>query len=68
MDPEFAALAAEALRLRQRREPPLVVLTRDASFGPPTAALDAIDYEDFLASGDPTAPWEIGRASCRERV
>ena len=40
MDPEFAALAAEALRLRQRREPPLVVLTRDASFGPPTAALD----------------------------
>jgi fatty-acyl-CoA synthase len=59
VDPEFAALAAEALRLRQRREPPLVVLTRDASFGPPTAALDAIDYEDFLASGDPTAPWVL---------
>lgn len=56
VDPEFAGLAAQALQLRQRREPLLVVQTADALAGPPTAALDAIDYEAFLAGGDPDEP------------
>lgn len=64
VDPEFAPLAAQALELRQRTEPVLVIQTddplyeaqapRDGAARPPQAALDgAVGYEDFLARGDP---------------
>lgn len=53
VDPEFAALLARALPLRQRTDPLLVIQTQDAGFGAPTAALEAVDYEAFLAGGDP---------------
>ncbi|WP_333709046.1 acyl-CoA synthetase [Tepidimonas ignava] len=58
VDPEFSALLAQALPLRTRREPLLVVQTQDPWFGAPTAALDAVDYEDWLRQGDPDFPWE----------
>ncbi|WP_334153325.1 acyl-CoA synthetase [Tepidimonas sp.] len=53
VDPEFAALLARALPLRQRSDPLLVIQTQDAGFGAPTAVLEAVDYEAFLAGGDP---------------
>ena len=58
VDPEFSALLAQALPLRTRREPLLVVQTQDPWFGAPTATLDAVDYEDWLRQGDPDFPWE----------
>ena len=58
VDPEFSALLAQALPLRARREPLLLIQTRDDAFGAPTAALDAVDYETFLAGGDPLHPWD----------
>jgi fatty-acyl-CoA synthase len=51
-DREFAPLAAEALRL-YGRELPLVEIAGAAPEGVP----GAVEYEDFLAEGDPAADW-----------
>src|SRR5688572_3266677 len=51
-DREFGALASEALR-EYGRPMPLVEIA-DEDNGPP---LGAVEYEDFLAEGDPAADW-----------
>jgi len=51
-DREFGALATEALR-EFGRDMPLIEIA-DGDNGPP---LGAVEYEDFLAEGDPTSPW-----------
>jgi fatty-acyl-CoA synthase len=59
VDPEFAAVLQKALALRQSQAPMRVLLAQDALYGPPTADLDADDYEAFLASGDAADPWQL---------
>jgi len=59
VDPEFADLLARALPLRQRTDALLIIQTHDALFGPPTAALQAVDYEAFVAGGDPDFDWAM---------
>jgi fatty-acyl-CoA synthase len=54
-DTEFAPTIAEALRRARRR--PLVVDIADPLGPPGGARLGAIEYEEFLASGDADAPW-----------
>jgi len=59
VDPEFAGTLQKALALRQTQAPLLVVMTQDALYGPPTADLNAVDYDAFLASGDPAFAWTL---------
>jgi fatty-acyl-CoA synthase len=55
-DREFAAVMREALSLAANR--PLVIDINDpAHVG--GALIGEIDYEAFLASGDPAAPWQL---------
>jgi len=59
VDPEFAAVVEKALTLRSSDAPLLVIETTDALYGPPSASLGGIDYEAFLAGGDPDFAWEL---------
>jgi fatty-acyl-CoA synthase len=59
VDPEFAGVVEKALSLRTLGTPLLVIETSDPLFGPPAAALGGIDYEAFLAGGDPAFAWEL---------
>jgi fatty-acyl-CoA synthase len=52
VDPEFAAVIADALELMTQPRP-VVIDVDDAAFGPP-AGMGEIEYEDAVASGDPT--------------
>ncbi len=59
VDPEFAVTLQKALALRQTQAPLLVVQTQDALYGPPMADLNAVDYDAFLAGGDPAFAWAL---------
>jgi len=57
VDRELAATAAEALsRLRRR---PLVVDIDDPVYTGPGERIGDLDYETFLAGGDPQFPWRL---------
>ncbi len=56
VDPEFAPVMARALALRQRQEPVLVIDVHDPLFTGPAQPIGSVDYERFLAGGDPQAP------------
>jgi fatty-acyl-CoA synthase len=58
VDSEFAAVMQQALALRQRTEPLVVVDVADAVFGPGTA-IGSVEYEDFLQQGDPDFAWQL---------
>jgi fatty-acyl-CoA synthase len=59
VDPEFAGTMAEALRLRQRTEPLLVIDVEDALFTGSRQPLGSVAYEAFLAGGDPAFAWDL---------
>jgi fatty-acyl-CoA synthase len=52
VDPEFAAVIGDALELMTQPKP-LVIDVDDAAFGP-AAGIGELEYEDAVASGDPT--------------
>jgi len=52
VDPEFAAVFAKALALRQSKTPLLLIDVEDDLFGPAPLKLGHLSYEDFLSSGD----------------
>ncbi len=54
VDGEFVNLAENALAILKGRRPPMVVAA--AAEGP---GREAIDYEDFLATGDPAFAWRV---------
>ncbi len=56
-DPEFAAIIAPALELLEGPKP-LVIDALDAEY-PGTTCLGEIEYEDFLAKGDPAYAWSL---------
>ncbi|HET8869018.1 MAG TPA: AMP-binding protein, partial [Aquabacterium sp.] len=57
VDPELTPLMAQALALRQATTPMLVVETQDELHGPTQQPLGGLDYDAFVASGDPTFAW-----------
>jgi len=59
VDPEFAPVMKQALALRQRQAPLLVVDVDDALYTGPVERLGSIGYEDLLAQGDPQAAWSM---------
>ncbi|MFN9728658.1 acyl-CoA synthetase [Acidovorax sp.] len=59
VDPEFSGTIDRALALRQSTAPIFIVQVHDELYGPPAQALDAVSYEDFVASGDPHFAWSL---------
>jgi len=57
IDTEFAPVVREALA--QARVRPLVINYRDLECGVEGERIGDLDYEDFIAGGDPDYPWEI---------
>jgi len=56
-DPEFAAIIAPALELLEGPKP-LVIDALDVEY-PGTTCVGEIEYEDFLAKGDPAYAWSL---------
>ena len=59
VDPEFSAIMAKALPLRQSKAPLAVIEVQDDLYGPPAQSLGGTLYEDFVAAGDPDFAWEL---------
>ncbi|MEK8025167.1 acyl-CoA synthetase [Pseudaquabacterium rugosum] len=57
-DREFAATVAKALAHIDAKHRPLVIEVED-ELAPAGQRLGEISYEDFLAAGDPAAPWTL---------
>jgi len=57
VDREFAELARDALKLAKNK--PFLILSDDPEFRFEGTLEDAVDYEDFLSSGDPEFAWEM---------
>jgi fatty-acyl-CoA synthase len=55
VDRAFAGVMAEALSLAKRR--PLVIDCNDPVYDGPGAPIGSLDYEAFVAKGDPDAAW-----------
>ncbi|RTL32065.1 MAG: acyl-CoA synthetase [Burkholderiales bacterium] len=59
VDPEFSAVMAKALKLRQRQRDVLVIDTEDALYTGQAERIGSLRYDDFLASGDPDFAWQM---------
>ena len=59
VDPEFSAVVAKALKLRQRTEPLMVVQVQDALYGEPAEQVGSVDYESFIARVDAEFAWQL---------
>ena len=59
VDPEFSALIAKALPLRQSTAPLTVIRVEDALYGEAAVQLGDTTYEDFIAQGDADFAWEL---------
>jgi fatty-acyl-CoA synthase len=59
VDPEFAPTLAQALALRQRTEPLLVIDVEDALFTGPAQRIGSTTYEAFIGGGDPAFAWNL---------
>ncbi|MBV2182858.1 MAG: acyl-CoA synthetase [Castellaniella sp.] len=57
VDREFSRIMREALALRTRAEPILVVDVNDPLYDGPGEAIGTLDYEALLAQGDPDFAW-----------
>ncbi|WP_345797770.1 acyl-CoA synthetase [Castellaniella sp. MT123] len=57
VDREFSRVMREALALRTRAEPILVVDVNDPLYDGPGEAIGTLDYEALLAQGDPDFAW-----------
>ncbi|MBU6437465.1 MAG: AMP-binding protein, partial [Betaproteobacteria bacterium] len=59
VDREFTGVMQQALALRQRREPLLVVDADDALYTGPGAHIGTYEYEAFIAQGDAAYAWSL---------
>ncbi|TNF61829.1 MAG: acyl-CoA synthetase, partial [Burkholderiales bacterium] len=59
VDPEFAGTLAQAIALRQRSEPLLVIDVEDALFTGAVQRIGSTTYEDFIAGGDAAFDWSL---------
>ncbi|QRF61226.1 acyl-CoA synthetase [Variovorax sp. UC122_21] len=58
VDPEFAAVIDDAVRLRKSREPLLVIDAEDSLFAGAGQRIGDLSYEDLLSEGDPSYAWQ----------
>ena len=59
VDPEFSGILHKALALRQSTRPLLVIDVIDPLYSGPSGGQGQIDYEAFLAKGDPHFAWQL---------
>jgi fatty-acyl-CoA synthase len=59
VDPEFAAVMDDAIRLRKSLEPLLVIDAEDALFTGPAKRIGDLTYEDLLPERDPAYAWQL---------
>ncbi|MGA0584141.1 MAG: acyl-CoA synthetase, partial [Castellaniella sp.] len=59
VDREFSRVVGQALALRTRAEPILVVDVDDPLYDGPGESVGTLDYEALLASGDPAFVWRM---------
>ena len=59
VDPEFAGVMRKAIALRQAVTPLLVIGVTDALYTGPLHEIDSLDYDDFVAGGDPQFAWSL---------
>jgi len=59
VDPEFSGILHKALALRQSSRPLLVIDVIDPLYSGPSEPMRHIDYEAFLAKGDPQFAWQL---------
>ena len=58
VDPEFAPVMQQALALRSKSSPVLVIDVVDGLYGPGTP-IGSVGYEQLLAQGDPDFAWKM---------
>lgn len=59
VDPEFAALMDDAIRLRKSRKPLLVIDAEDPFFEGSANRIGELTYEDLVSEGDPAYAWRL---------
>jgi fatty-acyl-CoA synthase len=59
VDPEFAGVMKRALTLRKGKSPVLAIDVTDPLFAGAVERIGSVDYEDFLAGGDPAFTWKL---------
>jgi fatty-acyl-CoA synthase len=59
VDPEFAAVIDDAIRLRKSRKPLLVIDAEDSLFVGPGKRIGDLTYEDLVSEGDPAYAWQL---------
>ncbi|WP_066265791.1 acyl-CoA synthetase [Hydrogenophaga palleronii] len=57
MDREFSAVIAQALSIMEGPRPTVIEVEDETA--PPGQPLGDLDYESFLAGGDPSLPWHL---------
>ncbi|MDR6860963.1 acyl-CoA synthetase [Variovorax guangxiensis] len=59
VDPEFAAVIDDAIRLRKCRKPLLVIDAEDPVFEGSANRIGELTYEDLVSEGDPAYAWQL---------
>jgi fatty-acyl-CoA synthase len=59
VDPEFSAVMARAIAMRQHKRELLVIDTEDALYMGHVQRVGSVTYEDFLATGSPEFAWHM---------
>ncbi|MBI5925297.1 MAG: acyl-CoA synthetase [Aquabacterium sp.] len=59
VDPEFSAVIAKALALRQTQRDILVIDTEDALYTGKTERIGSLSYNELVASGDANFDWQM---------
>ncbi len=59
VDPEFAGVMAKALKLRERKQPLLVIDVEDELYTGEVQRIGTLRYDDFVAGGDPNFAWQL---------
>jgi fatty-acyl-CoA synthase len=59
VDTEFAPVMSKALAMRTSTRPIHVISVSDPIYTGPAQAIGVIDYEDFIAAGDPQFEWQL---------
>src|SRR5690606_11983107 len=59
VDAEFASVARKAIELRQSKTPLQVIDVHDPIYDGPADSVGDIEYEAFIADGDPEYAWEL---------
>jgi fatty-acyl-CoA synthase len=59
VDPEFAGVMKKALALRKGKAPLLAIDVTDPLHTGALERIGSVDYEDFLAGGDPAFAWQL---------